>query len=114
MISRDDIRLELKGFEAGSAFGGFAKGLVDDLYLDAPSDASLTASFTRFEDHVTGAIQISSSQGVFSATAGGVGAEEVAQKIVRRIRKQLSAWKQSRWERDRSLMRSNEARERAT
>lgn len=114
MISRDDLRLELKGFEAGSDFGGFTKGLVDDLYLDAPSDASLTASFTRFEDHVTGAIQISSSQGVFSATAGGVDAKEVAQKIVRRIRKQLSAWKQSRWEQNRALIGSDEARESIT
>lgn len=93
----NDIRLELNGFESSSYFGCIAKGLIDDLFMDSPSDASLKASFTRFEDAIVGGIQISSSQGVFSAHASGGDPEETAARIIATLRRQLGEWKMSRW-----------------
>lgn len=93
----DDVRLEIKGFSKDSKFGSFVKSVVDQLHLEAPSDATTTASFTKFENLVTGAIQISSSQGVFSAQGQGHKARDVVFKTVKKVRKQLRAWKKARF-----------------
>jgi hypothetical protein len=94
----DSIRIELKGFNDNPEFAAYVKKLIDQIHFeDAPSDASTTASFTKYESHVTGAIQISSVQGVFSAKAEGDNERDVVYKVFQDIFNQIRTWKHIRW-----------------
>lgn len=93
----EDVRIHLKGFEKKDRFGCFVKSLVDDIHLEAPSDSTTTASFTKSEAYVTGSIQISSSEGVFSARAEGCNPRKVALEVARELRKQLRNWRRTRF-----------------
>jgi len=94
----DDVRIELSGFKDEPEFAGYVKKLIDQIhYEEAPSDASTMASFTKYESYVTGAIQVSSSQGVFSAKAEGNNERDVVYKVFQDIFNQLRTWKHLRW-----------------
>src|SRR5689334_9611347 len=99
MNPNGDVSLTMNGFDANSKFAEFAKTLIDDLHRLAPSDATTRASFTKLESQTSGSIQISSIHGTFSAQAQGRNAREVAYRVTREIREQLSAWKKNRWHR---------------
>jgi hypothetical protein len=104
----EDVRIDVKGFGVDSHFERFLKPLVYDLHLDAPSDSTTTASFTINNSHVTGAIQISSLNGVFSARSSGTNPRHVAKTIVRDIRKQIREWKILRWKSSKALHRGHQ------
>ncbi|WP_413288968.1 hypothetical protein [Bdellovibrio sp. HCB337] len=100
-FKHDDIRIRLNGFEDDPDFAIYIKGLVDQIHFEeAPSDSTTMASFTKYEQLVTGAIQISSIQGVFSAKARGVDGRQVVHQVFREIRHQLNRWKRRRWRKE--------------
>jgi len=100
-FKREDINIRLYGFEDDPEFAIFVKGLVNQLHFEeAPSDATTMASFTKCEHLVTGAIQISSIQGVFSAKARGDDEHQVVNHVFREIQHQLSRWKRRRWRKE--------------
>ncbi len=101
-MTHEDVKIEVKGFGKDSHFERYLKPLVQDIHVEAPSDSSTTASFTIYDSHVTGAIQISSLNGVFSSRGSGHDPKQVAKQIVRDIRHQLRDWKHLRWKNSRS------------
>lgn len=52
---------------------------------------------------MTGAIQISSLNGVFSARSSGSDPRRVAKTVARDIKKQLREWKVLRWKKGKAL-----------
>jgi ribosome-associated translation inhibitor RaiA len=97
----DEIKIRINGFESDPEFAIFVKGQVDQIHFEeAPSDATTTASFTKYDTLVTGAIQISSIQGVFSAKARGEDGYQVVNQVFRQIRHQLNRWKRNRWRKE--------------
>ena len=69
-----------------------------ELHEEAPSGATLRATFTRQDEEFRGAITILSAAGRFFATARGDYIQEVSRKLMFQIRRQLAKWKNVRFE----------------
>lgn len=96
-FSDKDVHYQFNGFDENSKFPFLVKELIGQLHLEAPSDATTTASFTKYERLVSGAVQISSAEGVFSALGRSHNARGVLFQILRQLRIQLKEWKKKRF-----------------
>lgn len=91
-----DIKIELIGFDKHPKFENLVKGLMDDLYMECPSDATMTATFIKEKSRITGSIQVNAIDGTFAAQADGKIARDVIKSVIDQMQRELKLWHKSR------------------
>lgn len=96
---RDEVSIKYQGFHPSDFTKIFLQSLLSELHEESPSGSTLKAQFIRREHMFKAIVSIHSSAGKFFAVASGKRLREVADKIIRQIRKQLDKWKTARFDR---------------
>jgi ribosome-associated translation inhibitor RaiA len=92
-----DIQFEFMEFKPDGEIKDFILSVADKLQISAPSDSAMKMAIRKSRDMIQASCQIVSQAGTFVAEAMSDNPIKAVQKIERRIRKQLDAWKAQRF-----------------
>lgn len=97
-MTKNGFILKFQGFQPSDFTHSFLYNKMDLLSEEAPYGSILNAVFTRQDQLFKGVVTIYSSSGRFFAMATGTKVKEVSRRLVEQMRKQLSKWKQKRFQ----------------
>lgn len=94
----EDNQLKFQGFHPSDFTRSYLGEKMSAIQDWAPYGSTLKATFTRRDRLFKGVVSVSSSAGRFFAIASGHKLKEVTHKLTQQIQKQLSRWKEQRFE----------------
>lgn len=95
-MSIRDIEVKFVGFTPSEEVNAEIMALTEELYMRAPSDSFLKATFTIQNGAVKGMIQLISVNGRFEAVAEDVDVHVLAKKLTHRMKSKLEEWRSHR------------------
>ncbi|MCX7978460.1 MAG: hypothetical protein N2578_05605 [Bdellovibrionaceae bacterium] len=93
----EDIVIHYHGFHPSEASALMLQNLLEEVREEAPYGAAVRASFNRKDGVIKGILQVNSAVGPFFAVSSGEEIHEVAQTLMRRIRRRMEKWKSRRY-----------------
>lgn len=87
------VTIKYQGFHPAEFTTNFLNQKMEELRLEAPAGAILTAAFTRKNHSFRGVLTISSPAGRFFAIAAHTRLREVNRRLFEQMRKQFEKWK---------------------
>lgn len=92
----EDLNIELDGCESEEGLEAFVKGLVERIQQSAPADSFIKVHLEKTPLGTRGWMKISSLAGVFWSEARGLVPWEVAKRMTRDMKKEISLWHKRR------------------
>ncbi len=96
-MRKDNIQLEILGFDPGSELRSLAHNLAESLEFSAPSDSAVKMAVRKGMGAIQASCRIVSKAGVFMAEAVSESPLKALQQLERKITRQLDRWKKSRF-----------------
>jgi hypothetical protein len=105
---RDDVKLEIMGFDSAAEIKDVAWTVAENLHLSSPSDSALKLAIRKGKGAVEASCRIASQVGIFVAETVCENPIRAVQEIEGKIKAQLDSWKRHRFANDVRSSRQNE------
>lgn len=96
-MSSDDVFVQYQGFHPSEHTQNFIRALLQEIHDESPYGSTVRAIFSKREGMFKGTINVRSAAGPFFVIALHGSLIEVAERLLRQMRRKLDKWKSTRF-----------------